>query len=249
MRHYSPGERGLFAARLIYHVPARRLTLSGAPASRVRWPVDEENHALIRRILARSDAFNGRVASREQVQVSFGFEQNQRWLELFLDWWAEGFRLWQKRATPDSSCVFTVELGPPDYAITDRDGRELDDRWAEANRLKDTIPRSLEPCRIRVRGMSAHYDPLTFYEDPYPVYRELRETAPVYYNEDRGLWVLSRYADVLAAARDWQRSPMREGLTSTRETSHSGRAISSTWTTPGHMNCERCCARRSPPDP
>ena len=52
--------------------------------------------------------------------------------------------------------------------------------------------------------MSAHYDPLTFYEDPYPVYRELRETAPVYYNEDRGLWVLSRYADVQAAARDWQ---------------------------------------------
>ena len=183
------------------------------------------------------------------MQVSFGFEQNQRWLELFLDWWAKGFRLWQKRATPDSSCVFTVELGPPDYAITDRDGRELDDRWAEANRLKDTIPRGLEPCRIRVRGMSAHYDPLTFYEDPYPVYRELRETAPVYYNEDRGLWVLSRYADVLAAARDWQTFTNARGVDIDEGDFTFGPGDLLHMDPPGHMNCKRCCARRSPPDP
>jgi len=46
------------------------------------------------------------------------------------------------------------------------------------------------------------YDPLTFYEDPYPIYRDLREQAPVFQIESRGAWVLSRYADVQAAARD-----------------------------------------------
>ena len=48
------------------------------------------------------------------------------------------------------------------------------------------------------------YDPLQFYDDPYPIYRQLRETAPLYRNPERGIWVLSRYADVQAAARDWE---------------------------------------------
>src|ERR1700727_878562 len=48
------------------------------------------------------------------------------------------------------------------------------------------------------------YDPLAFYDDPYPVYRRLRDSAPVYRDERWGLWVLSRHADVVAAARDWR---------------------------------------------
>jgi hypothetical protein len=31
--------------------------------------------------------------------------------------------------------VFLCELGSPDYAITDRDRRELSDRWTEARTL------------------------------------------------------------------------------------------------------------------
>jgi cytochrome P450 len=38
--------------------------------------------------------------------------------------------------------------------------------------------------------------------DPYPVYASLRETAPLYYNEDLDFWALSRHADVAAALRD-----------------------------------------------
>jgi len=35
--------------------------------------------------------------------------------------------------------------------------------------------------------------------NPYPVYRQLRDEAPVYRNDQFGFWALSRYADVVAA--------------------------------------------------
>jgi cytochrome P450 len=38
--------------------------------------------------------------------------------------------------------------------------------------------------------------------NPYPVYRELRDRAPVYRNEELGFWALSRHADVAAAHND-----------------------------------------------
>ncbi|MGK2930241.1 MAG: cytochrome P450 [Acidimicrobiales bacterium] len=48
------------------------------------------------------------------------------------------------------------------------------------------------------------YDPYAYeiHEDPYPTYTRLREEAPVYRNEERGFWALSRHADVMAAFRD-----------------------------------------------
>jgi cytochrome P450 len=41
-------------------------------------------------------------------------------------------------------------------------------------------------------------------DDPYPIYAALRDRAPVYRNPDRDIWVLSRFDDVQAAARNWQ---------------------------------------------
>jgi len=38
--------------------------------------------------------------------------------------------------------------------------------------------------------------------DPYPVYRELRDHAPVYWSSQASCWVLSRYDDVCAALAD-----------------------------------------------
>ncbi|MEO3764674.1 cytochrome P450 [Streptomyces sp. B8F3] len=38
--------------------------------------------------------------------------------------------------------------------------------------------------------------------DPYPLYAQLRETAPVYHNEELDIWALTRHADVDAALRD-----------------------------------------------
>lgn len=41
-----------------------------------------------------------------------------------------------------------------------------------------------------------------FGTDPYPVYRRLLEEAPVYWSEAWGIWLISRYDDVLAGLRD-----------------------------------------------
>jgi hypothetical protein len=88
---------------------------------------------LITKVLGRSDSLQGRVAARGQIQVALDFPQNAKWLALFRDWWREGMTGWlARRAGEDSELVFMCELGPPDYAITDAQGRELSDRWQEA---------------------------------------------------------------------------------------------------------------------
>jgi cytochrome P450 len=49
-----------------------------------------------------------------------------------------------------------------------------------------------------------YFDPLSYaaYDHPYELYRRLRAEAPVYYNERRDLYVVSRYADVQACLRN-----------------------------------------------
>jgi hypothetical protein len=88
---------------------------------------------LMTKVLERSDSFQGRVAARGQIQVALNFPQYAKWVALFRDWWRQGFAAWRARhAGTDSALVFLCELGPPDYAITDAQGRELSDRWREA---------------------------------------------------------------------------------------------------------------------
>ena len=98
----------------------------------MRLPLDAVSHAHMQRILERSDCFQGRVSSREQIQVQIDFPQHQEWVEQFRRWWAHGIHRWRQRSAPDATLVFLCELGPPAYAITDRNGAELSDRWAEA---------------------------------------------------------------------------------------------------------------------
>ncbi|MGC1353319.1 MAG: cytochrome P450 [Xanthobacteraceae bacterium] len=40
--------------------------------------------------------------------------------------------------------------------------------------------------------------------DPFPYYAELREKHPCYWSDSAQLWILSRYDDIVEAARDWQ---------------------------------------------
>ena len=50
----------------------------------------------------------------------------------------------------------------------------------------------------------ASYNPLSV-QDPYPVYTRLRRHSPVHRSDILGGWVLTRYDDVLAVARDHER--------------------------------------------
>jgi hypothetical protein len=132
----------LFTLQLLDCFPDLRLTadLSHYLVGReFAWPVDDTNHAMIHRILDNSWALHGRIASREQVQISLGFPQHRGWVGLFMDWWEYGVRSWKKRAGPDATLTFLCELGPPPYAITGADGRELSDRWQDALVMKDMI--------------------------------------------------------------------------------------------------------------
>jgi cytochrome P450 len=48
------------------------------------------------------------------------------------------------------------------------------------------------------------FDPMssTYFNDPYEVYRQLRDSAPVYWNDHYGFYALSRFDDVSRAHRD-----------------------------------------------
>lgn len=51
------------------------------------------------------------------------------------------------------------------------------------------------------------YDPYS-YEidlDPYPLYRRMRDEAPLYHNEELDFWALTRFQDNMDAFLDWQR--------------------------------------------
>jgi len=64
--------------------------------------------------------------------------------------------------------------------------------------------------RVEVR-----FDPYAYetHEDPYPIYRALRDDAPAYVDEARGFWALSRYDDVRAAIDDWRTFSSTGGIT------------------------------------
>lgn len=101
-------------------------------------PLSYQEQAMISRILDRADSFQGRVASRQQIQLQLDFPQHQKWVGLFKAWWREGFEKWQAQYQ-DGDCVFLCELGPPEYAMTDKTGQELSNRWQEALTIKSWI--------------------------------------------------------------------------------------------------------------
>jgi hypothetical protein len=101
-------------------------------------PLQHHEQKMISRILDRSDSFQGRVASRQQIQLQLDFPQHQKWVDLFKAWWREGLEGWRAQ-NDDGDCIFLCELGPPEYAMTDSNGIEMSNRWEEALTIRRWI--------------------------------------------------------------------------------------------------------------
>jgi cytochrome P450 len=58
-----------------------------------------------------------------------------------------------------------------------------------------------------------YYDPYDFEidEDPYPVWRRMRDEAPLYYNEKYNFYALSRFEDVERGLKDWRKYSSAKG--------------------------------------
>ncbi len=102
-------------------------------------PVSARNQELVERVLRNSQAFHGRVASSQQIQLEIGWACHQPWVDQFMDWWAWGFADWLRRSSPSDSLTFTCELGPAPYAICGPDGQDRSDRWQDAQLMRQSI--------------------------------------------------------------------------------------------------------------
>jgi cytochrome P450 len=60
----------------------------------------------------------------------------------------------------------------------------------------------------------AYYDPydIELAADPYPVWRRLRDEAPLYYNEKYDFYALSRHADISKGLPDWESFSSARGV-------------------------------------
>jgi cytochrome P450 len=58
------------------------------------------------------------------------------------------------------------------------------------------------------------FDPFSieFFQDPQPIYRRMREEAPVYYNPEYDFYALTRHADVAAAFKDFDTYTSTRGV-------------------------------------
>ena len=78
-------------------------------------------------------------------------------------------------------------------------------------------PHRVVPCRSGMTALDAHrldvnlLDGDLYVGDPTPVYRRLRDEAPVYRDRIQGIWGISRYDDVVAVEKDAARYTSSHG--------------------------------------
>lgn len=77
-------------------------------------------------------------------------------------------------------------------------------RWLNLDRIK---MRAAMTAKIYGwRGTLIEFDPYSYaiHDDPYPVYRRLREEMPLYFNEKYGFWIVSRFDDCKLALKNFK---------------------------------------------
>jgi cytochrome P450 len=94
--------------------------------------------------------------------------------------------------------------------------------------------------------MAVAYDPLV-QDEPYAAYRALRRDFPVYRNEERGFWALSRFEDVQRAARQWRSWSSAEGVNLDDTLSLTGPGNFIAADPPGHDRLRRVVRERFTP--
>ncbi|MGA0600155.1 hypothetical protein ACO2Q3_05560 [Caulobacter sp. KR2-114] len=138
-----------FTGDLSHWVTAHEMTL----------PLEPHLAGRIEAVLARTEALHLRVAGPNQAQVPLAAPQFADWRTMFEIWWRRGMEHWLARAGADDSLTVLCELGPPPYAVTDPEGRELTDRWAEALTLKATA-QGIFAEALAVAGTPASSNPV-----------------------------------------------------------------------------------------
>lgn len=64
--------------------------------------------------------------------------------------------------------------------------------------------------------------------DPFPAYRTLRDEHPCFWSDEAQMWVLTRYADVVAALDDWQTFSSAQGNMLTELPNRAGATLGTT---------------------
>ncbi len=61
---------------------------------------------------------------------------------------------------------------------------------------------------------TAEFDPFSaeYFDDPYDLYRRMRDEAPVFFSQKYGFWALFRYEDVCDAHKEWQTFSSSHGV-------------------------------------
>jgi hypothetical protein len=86
-------------------------------------------------VLERTSHIHGRISNGEQVQVDVGDGSNAT-AQFFVRLWTTAMTHWLQGAGPGDVLPFASELGPPRYAITTPDGKEISDRWEQSLVMK-----------------------------------------------------------------------------------------------------------------
>jgi hypothetical protein len=100
-----------------------------------------EAQAAFDALLGRAAMLDGRISNGEQVQVDMRNPAYLAHTERITAMWRRRMKEWLLAARRGDVFPFRLELGPPHYAILDRDGREIFDRWEQQKEMKAVVER------------------------------------------------------------------------------------------------------------